>query len=336
MPHAARTSSKRAAVALAAALATCLAVPAGGLAATSLSVDVTPARPATTPAGSPVELAIRAALSAAARGTLPPTLRALSLAMPAGFQIALADVPPCSQDVLELRGPAACPTGSRIGAGSASFVYVAGALRISATTRELSVFRGPGTAILVYVRVTQPTTFAVVLTGTLEDRPAPAGPRLSLDLARIARIEGGGSAVVTRLAVDLSRGLRSGPCPWTFTARLNYAGGGGEERAAAARCESGPDTTPPVLRASARDGTAAAGARLHARLSEAATVRVTLERRAGARWVRVSRTSFQRPAGASVLRIGGTLKRGRYRARLRATDAAGLLSAKRTVAFALR
>ena len=237
---------------------------------------------------------------------------------------------------LEIQGPAACPPASKLGSGSAAFVYVAGALRIRASTRELSVFRGAGEAVLVYVRVTQPTTFAVVLPGTLEPRPAPAGPRLSLDLGRIARIEGGGSAVVTRIAVSLVRGLQAGPCPWAFAARLDYAGGAGEERTAVARCETGPDTTAPVLRASARDGTAASGARLQTRLSEAATVRVTLERRNGRRWARVLRASFRRPSGSSVLRIGRVLVPGRYRSRLRAVDAAGLLSAKRTVTFTLR
>ncbi len=142
------------------------------------------------------------------------------------------------------------------------------------------------------------------------------------------------------MAVVLARGLRPGACPWMFAARLDYAAGGGEAPAATARCEPGSAATAPVLHASASHGSATAGARLHARLSQAATVRVTLERRARTRWTRVLRTSFETPAGASVLRIGGpggrSLAPGRYRARLRAAGAGGLLSAKRTVAFRLR
>ncbi len=340
MPNPVRTALRRTAIALLASLAGAACAATDGLAASSVSVAVTPARPAASPARAPVSVAIRASLGADRRGALPPTLRALSISTPAGFQTALAGTPSCAQDTLELGGPGACPGGSKLGAGSASFVYVAGALRIAASTRELSVFRGPGDAILAYVEVSQPTTFSVVLPGTLSARPAPSGPLLSLDLGRVAQVEGGGSAVVTRLAVDLERGLAAGSCPWRFGARLDYAGGGSDERTADAPCETGPDTVAPVLRASARDATAAAGARLAVRLSEAATVRVALERRAGARWIRVLRASFAQPAGSSVVRIrragGGALARGRYRARLRAIDGAGLQSAKRTVAFALR
>lgn len=330
MPHAAHTSTHR--LALGVAVAAWLSFAADGSAATSFSAGVLPARPA----AGPVTVSIGAALSASARGGLPPTLRGLAVAMPPGFATALDETSPCARDDLELRGPAACPASAALGSGSASFVYVAGALRIGASTRELRVFRGAGDAILVYVRVTQPAPFAVVLPGTLAAQPAPAGPRLSLDLGGVARIEGGGSAVVTRIAVDLERGLAAGPCPWAFVAQLDYEDGGSEQRTASATCETGPDTTAPALHASARDGTTARGARVRLRLSEAATVRVTLERRTATRWVRVRRTTTAQPAGTSVLRVARGLRRGRYTARVRAVDAAGLESAKRTVAFRLR
>ena len=84
----------------------------------------------------------------------------------------------------------------------------------------------------------------------------------------------------------------------------------------------------------------AAGVRIVARLSEAATVRVALERASTRRRVLVLRATYQLGSGLSVLRIrrvrGRTLPKGRYRARVRAMDAAGQLSAKRTLTFSLR
>jgi hypothetical protein len=111
-------------------------------------------------------------------------LRALAVSMPAGFATALAGTSSCARNELELSGPAACPASSRPGSGSASFVYVAGAVRIVASTSELSVFRGAGEAILACVRVRQPTTFMVVLPGTLAARPAPGAGATACGYAR--------------------------------------------------------------------------------------------------------------------------------------------------------
>ena len=137
-------------------------------------------------------------------------------------------------------------------------------------------------------------------------------------------------------------GLAAGPCAvsgyWTFRARLDYASGGSDSAAANAAC--GPDTIAPILRAAARDGTPTLGARLPIRLSEPARVKVTLRRRSAKRWTTVRSATFLAPEGATTLRIrrahGRPLRRGRYRARLQATDAAGLRSPTRAVTFRLR
>ena len=79
------------------------------------------------------------------------------------------------------------------------------------------------------------------------------------------------------------------------------------------------------------------------RLSEPARIHVALERRAPAGWRRVRRAAFGRPAGAGVVVLrrdtgGRALMAGRYRVgvRVRAVDAAGLLSRKRSASFRLR
>ena len=126
---------------------------------------------------------------------------------------------------------------------------------------------------------------------------------------------------------------------WTFVARLEFADGSVNEPTARAGCATAPDTTAPVLLASVRDGSPARGVRIVARVSEPVTVRVALERASGRRWVLVRRATFRIGSGLSVLRIRGVrgrLPSGRYRARIRAADAAGQLSAKRTLILRLR
>ncbi|MDP2711683.1 MAG: hypothetical protein Q8O56_10740, partial [Solirubrobacteraceae bacterium] len=310
MLDATRTSPRRIALVLVTTLMACVVCVAStgeALAATSFSVEVRPATGGTTAAPAPITIAVRASFAGDAPGTLPAALRGLTIAMPDGFARALAGTTPCARADLAGRGPAACPASSRLGSGSASFVYVTGALRIPASTDELSLFRGPGDTLLMYLRVTQPATLAIVVPGALTARPAPAGPLITFDLSAAAQVAGGGSVVVTRAAFDLRRGLAAGPCNaaghWTFRARLAFAGGGGEERSADARCEQATDTTAPVLRATARNGTPALGARFAIRLSEPARVHVTLERRAGRRWASVRRATFRAGTGSTTLRI---------------------------------
>lgn len=66
------------------------------------------------------------------------------------------------------------------------------------------------------------------------------------------------------------------------------------------------------------------GRALKATLSEAATLRVTLQRRVGKRWKRVGKVrSIKAKRGTHTLRLFGTLPRGRYRLSIVARDAAG-------------
>jgi hypothetical protein len=212
-------------------------------------------------------------------------------------------------------------------------------VRIAASTEELTLVRGGGDTVLLYLRVTRPTTLTYVLPGTL------TASAIAVDLSEVADPPSG-YAVARAFALDLARGVAAGPCPagaWSFSARLEFVGGGAEQRTAAAPCDGSggaPDVVRPRLRATARSGAVAGGARLEISLSEPARVRVTLERRVAGGYRRVRRAAFDAGAGAgmiSIRRAGGrALHGGRYRARVRAVDGAGLQSAKRTVAFTLR
>ena len=320
---------RRTAIALApvAAIAACLARPRAALAATSLAVEVTPAAARNTPCNHARRgRDQRDVQRGRARRAAADPARARR--GDAGrLRDALAGTPSCGQDELELQRPRAPARRAPSSAAAARVRLRRGRPahpRVDARAQRLPRSRrGRSSSTSA---VTQPTTFAVVLPGSL-DRAAGAG-RPAAEPRPRARSRGSRAAAARSSRgspSSLARGLAAGPCPWTFAARLDYDGGGSEERTADARCETGPDTTAPVLRASARDGAAARGARLQTRLSEAATVRVTLERRAATRWVRVLRTSF-RAAGRderAAHRARALARAGRYRARLRAVDAAG-------------
>ena len=342
--HAARTPTQIALrLVLATIASTAIATTTSARAAVSFAVTAHPATPGAPTASQPVKLAVRASLTSSSR-----TVSRLAIALPDGFTTTLPTLASCIAPDFDSAGSSACPAGSRLGSGSASFVYVAGATRIAAATDEVVLFHGrrEGTtsALHLYLRISKPIALSYTIPGTIEDRAAPAGPLVTFDLSRVAQPGAGGRVSVTRAAFDLDRGLVGGPCPtgfWAFAARLEYVGGAVDEARANAACSSAPDTEAPSLHVSARDGSAASGARFAIRLSEPARLRIVLERRSRTgRWVSVERTTVQARAGRSLVRIrrigGRPPSRGRYRARLRAIDAAGLASPKRTVTFRLR
>ena len=339
----------RAAVVLAITAAAALAPADAARAAATFAATVTPGTPGTTAAPNPVTVGLRATLSAPAGGT-PKPIRGLQISLPDGFATTLASIPSCLEPRFHARRAAGCPPESRLGGGSASFVYVAGGLRLSGTTDEMLLFHGERrrtasgheSTLYLYALVSRPIHYIFSIAGRIEDRPPPAGPLVTFDLGNVANPAEGGTVSVTRAAFDIDRGLAAGPCGtggrWTFGLRLQYVAGPADTPVAHAAC--GPDTIAPILRASARSGRAALGARLPVRLSEPARVVVALQRRAGARWRTARRVRFDVPEGSSVLRIRRARVRplppGSYRARLQAFDAAGLASAKRIVTFRLR
>jgi DNA-binding beta-propeller fold protein YncE len=77
--------------------------------------------------------------------------------------------------------------------------------------------------------------------------------------------------------------------------------------------------------------------RLRARLSEPARVKIVIQRRKGGRW-RTKRVLRNRRArkGVNRFRLGKLRKKGRYRVRVRATDAAGNVSKRRVKRFRIK
>jgi hypothetical protein len=307
------------------------------LASSTLTVNARGPTAGTPPTTGPVAIDVHMAVT----DTPPPQLHALGVRMPPGFATVL--VPSCDANALQAHGSNACAT-SMLGTGKAS-AYVPSLGTV--TTRELSVFRGTGDSVILYARID--TGIAgirtVLLSGVLGGRPTDP-PLLKFQLDKI-----GMGAALTSADMTLTQGLQAGPCPtgsWTFRAQLEFVDAPPALTTPSVPCAQTPPPAPsaplapsvPSLRASARNGTRASGARLALVLSEPATIKITLQRRADGHWIAVRRLAVRKQAGSTSLTIRTAherpLRAGRYRARLQAVNAAGAQSTPQTVRFTIR
>jgi hypothetical protein len=325
-------------------MAVCWTHTSQSLASSTLTVNARGPTAGAPPTTGPVAIDVHMAVT----DTPPPQLRALGLRMPPGF--ATVFVPPCDANALRADGSDACAI-SKLGTGKAS-AYVPG-LGSTVTTRELSIFRGAGDDIILYARID--TGIAgirtALLPGVLGGRPTDP-PLLKFQLDKI-----GMGAALTSADMTLTQGLQAGPCQtgsWTFRAQLEFVDAPPALTTPSVQCAPTPASAPapplapsapsapsvPSLRASARNGTRASGARLALVLSEPATIEITLQRRAAGHWIAVRRLAVRTRAGSTSVTIRTAherpLRAGRYRARLQAVNAAGAQSAPRTVRFTIR
>ena len=303
------------------------------LAASTLSVDVSPPTLGTSTTAGRVAVNVATTIGDNP-AALPPQLRTLAVSMPDGFLTDVADMDQCDAAALEADNPAACAK-AQLGTASGSFAVVSGTRSVAAITPEVSIFHGTGEALLAYAKITSPIKKSVVLSGTLASRAAPAGPLLTLKLDEILEPLSGIRAVAKSATIKLTRGLKAGPCPaglWTFGAQLDFVDAVSDQPTASFLC-------PLDLRASARNSTRRSGAHVAIVLSAPAKVKATLERRAGRRWVTVRSRSVEAVAGPTSLVIhsahGHRLAAGRYRWRLKAVNAVGASATKHTRAFTL-
>lgn len=338
-------------VGIAVATAACWTHASQSLAASNLTVSVPGPTPGVLASAGPVVVNVHTTVTPDPSGALPQ-LRALGLRMPSGFSM-VAGIPPC--DAKAIATPACA--ASKLGTGKASVQVFS--VNVSATTQELSIFRGAGNSILAYVKVAGRST---VLPGILDWR-VPDAPLLKLDLRKIVEFEGM-SVAVKSADIRLTKGLQAGPCPptgsWMFKAQLDFVGAAPVVTTPVVTmpvvpCAPSPAPAPPApaptplapsapspapaLRAFATKSTRSSGAHLAIFLSAPAKVKITLDRRAGKRWIAMRRFSVKKRSGWTALTIrtahGRRLPAGRYRCLLQAVDAAGGVSARKTVRFTL-
>lgn len=119
-------------------------MPAAVIAATTLT-----AAAAATPGSSaaPLLLAVDLQMVIAADGAARHAGCARTVfAAPDGFAATVDGVPACSTAVLQAGGSAACPPGSQLGSGSASFFVLLSGFQLAGETQELALFHGAGRA----------------------------------------------------------------------------------------------------------------------------------------------------------------------------------------------
>jgi len=156
--------------------------------------------------GTPTEPAPVAAQLEVAIGSQdrpPAETRELAVAFPPGFTFTGTNAPACDMEDLGVRGPTACPAGSQIGSGEATFVYLPTSLRIRGTTDAMALYSGGPGKLLLYLHVTQPTELAFVFPGVVTD--GPEGPLMTFDLREVSDASTGTTAV-TKVRLDLPRG----------------------------------------------------------------------------------------------------------------------------------
>jgi hypothetical protein len=165
----------------------------------------------------------------------PPPLESLVLTMPRGLRFDTSAAPQCHATDAELRtkGRAACPEGSRVGAGT--LTAVTGFPGMGPTDTDVTVFNG-GDELIELV------TFKGTEIAAGSDRLSIAPGRLS---AHPAPVPGGppdGRTTVKRIAIAIHRRVSGGrafittpsTCPtaavWTSLATIRYEGYGDAAR----------------------------------------------------------------------------------------------------------
>ena len=200
----------------------------------------------------------RAALTLAIRfeggeDGVPAPLEHAELHLPANVNLDIPELRSCSAAVLQTRGPAACPTRSLIGGGSA---VVEGQLGSQAVTENVSLqaFLGPLRNLTPTFEILaggyRPVGAQRVLGATASPDRAPYGEALAMSVAPISTVPGepDASVLTFSLTIGRPRAGRHAPavivparCPhggFPFEGEFTYADGSSSRVYATAPCPS--------------------------------------------------------------------------------------------------
>lgn len=177
-------------------------------------------------------------------GSVPSPVKHMVFSFTRGAMVHPEAFATCSMDVIDRRGPAACPSASRVGTGKA----VAAALQTSFDA-AVTVYNGPkvagGRQLIVYARALG--TVAIPIVGTLKRTSGRYGWVLDLPVPRIMTVGEDNDAAITSFAVKVG-GLgrrqvpfieapRSCSAPgWPFLGTFAYADGASGSSSATIPC----------------------------------------------------------------------------------------------------
>jgi hypothetical protein len=137
-------------------------------------------------------------------GRVPPPLTSVEVRYPSDLGIALSGLglATCTPYTLEERGPAGCPTDSRMGYGTALAEIPIGP-EIVHETAHITLLRAPTQngrlALLFYANGENPVWAPITLPSLLLPAPAPYGGRIDINLPLIPSLPGGPAVAITKL-----------------------------------------------------------------------------------------------------------------------------------------
>jgi hypothetical protein len=177
-------------------------------------------------------------------GTVPSPVRHMVFSFTRGAMVHPEAFSTCSMDIINKRGPAACPSASRVGTGKA----VAAALQTTFDA-TVTVYNGPkvagGRQLIVYARALG--TVAIPMVGTLKKTAGRYGWVLDLPVPRIMTVGEENDAAITSFEVKVG-GLGRKKVPfieaptacakpgWPFLGAFTYADGASGSSSATIPC----------------------------------------------------------------------------------------------------
>lgn len=140
----------------------------------------------------------------------PEPLTRVILRLPVGTVLSSEGFPTCPPQILEQKGPAGCPAGSKAGpTGSFNAIAAFGSERVTENgTTETFFTEGGG--VLAYFLGTSPVAIELISRAVFEPASAPFGPAVNFEVPLIQTVPGAPDASLTALTIGLGAFIRKG------------------------------------------------------------------------------------------------------------------------------
>jgi hypothetical protein len=183
-------------------------------------------------------------------GGYPPPLIGAKVFGPAGSKIQTQGFATCAPNVIQEKGPSACPKKSSAGPkGSASGVVSFGTERVAETVAVLPFF-APGNGLEFYVDGVTPVSIEILSKGHIVTSPAPYGPTFLAEVPLIESVPGALDASAKEINIKVGAAYKKGKktvsyltvpkkCPkggFPLKAVLEFLGGSSAEATYSAPC----------------------------------------------------------------------------------------------------
>jgi hypothetical protein len=143
-------------------------------------------------------------------GGFPPPLTGVMVELPAGVKLDPSAFATCAPNVIQEKGPSACPKKSSAGPkGSASGVVSFGTERVQETVAVIPFF-APGGGLEFYVNGTSPVSIEILAKGSIKTAAAPYGLKFEGEIPLIESVPGALDASAESISVKLGAAYKKG------------------------------------------------------------------------------------------------------------------------------